>query len=406
MTSRSRKRKYRPQGQGYSNYAHLGLVGDENELEFLGHHKRYAPAGTSSTLDTFNAEDSSNSFSESTDFLSLQGLYIQVYEADLVRGPSSESASAALEVVQYVPEDTGKGWKTTPTIGSALIKLGEDGFSIPIELGTVLNEEITPPSSSTPKEEITKLDIWVDRYDARLLLDAGAVAVSSSNSHLPPLTSIKPPDSPTGWSDLPSDAEDTFFLDNEEIEDVRREQRRLENERAREARLRARVEEDDEYVIRFGGKADVWGGSDEEPDEACKALLHRTATHLVSSPNPAQLEMRILANHGNDKRFAFLRGRWSRAWNLAKAKARMEMEKEKPNKKAVIGLLTGYGSGSESEDDEAKAKTLSLPQREDVSLPNQTIRSGKSKSPQVDEEALKEARRKRLKEWREKRQPN
>ncbi|KAI9569304.1 hypothetical protein HD554DRAFT_603053 [Boletus coccyginus] len=38
-----------------------------------------------------------------------------------------------------------------------------------------------------------------------------------------------------------------------------------------------------------------------------------TASHIISSPNHAQLEMRILANYyGTDKTFAFLRGRCSR----------------------------------------------------------------------------------------------
>lgn len=57
--------------------------------------------------------------------------------------------------------------------------------------------------------------------------------------------------------------------------------------------------------------------------------MHRTATHLLTSPNAAQLEMRILANHGADKRFAFLRGRWSRAWQITKARIKLGMEAEK-----------------------------------------------------------------------------
>ena len=42
-----------------------------------------------------------------------------------------------------------------------------------------------------------------------------------------------------------------------------------------------------------------------QPDEVQKELLRQTAVHIVSSLNPAQLEMRILENHNADKRFAF-----------------------------------------------------------------------------------------------------
>lgn len=75
----------------------------------------------------------------------------------------------------------------------------------------------------------------------------------------------------------------------------------------------------------------------------------------MSSPNPAQLEMRILANHGADKRFAFLRGRWSRAWKIAKGRIRLEQEEEKrrseeaKQKKVGLGGLSGYGDSDGSE---------------------------------------------------------
>jgi hypothetical protein len=68
--------------------------------------------------------------------------------------------------------------------------------------------------------------------------------------------------------------------------------------------------------------------------------MTRTATHIRESPNPAQLEMRILANHGSDGRFAFLRGRWKRAWARIRAGGRAGV---------VIGGLAGYASDSASE---------------------------------------------------------
>lgn len=87
----------------------------------------------------------------------------------------------------------------------------------------------------------------------RLLLDT-----------LPPVASSLVEDdrlSPTGWSDLPSDAEDTFFFDPDEVEDYHREKRRRMIDQGREERLRAlRAEEgeDDEE------EEEQWGGSDEE----------------------------------------------------------------------------------------------------------------------------------------------
>ena len=69
------------------------------------------------------------------------------------------------------------------------------------------------------------------------------------------------PDSPTGWSDLPSDTEDTFFFTPDETEDFRREKRRRLLEQTREERLRARMEEDHVEDVE---EEDVWGGSDEE----------------------------------------------------------------------------------------------------------------------------------------------
>ena len=76
----------------------------------------------------------------------------------------------------------------------------------------------------------------------------------------------------------------------------------------------------------------------------------RTAAHVVRAANDAQLRARILAHHGADARFAFLRGRWGRAWARAQANARREVLAEQEAQEAgALGGLTGYGSGSESE---------------------------------------------------------
>lgn len=213
------------------------------------------------------------------------------------------------------------------------------------------------------------------------------------------------PDSPTGWSDLPSDAEDTFFFTPDETEDFRREKRRRLIEQTREERLKARMEEDEVEGEEIQDDEDVWGASDEEPDDPQQELMRRTATHLLSSPNAAQLEMRILANYGSDKRFAFLRGRWSRRWNLIKVKARLDREKDQTGQeteksRAGLGLVTGYGSddsdaGSDEEGKMSKAKDVPVA----AAAHNPPAEPPDSTTA---EEAAKEARRKRAKEWAEK----
>jgi len=64
--------------------------------------------------------------------------------------------------------------------------------------------------------------------------------------------------------------------------------------------------------------------------------------------------MRILANHGADKRFAFLKGRWSHAWLIMKAKIRAEREeeerKEEQQRKSGLGMLANYDSELDEDD--------------------------------------------------------
>ena len=141
--------------------------------------------------------------------------------------------------------------------------------------------------------------------------------------------------------------------------------------------------------------------------------MRRTATHLLSSPNAAQLEMRILANYGSDKRFAFLRGRWSRRWNLIKVKARAPPEEgdetgklEEMNKnQAGLGLVTGYGSDDDDDDSVADNNIKEEPCT--ISKDKDTVQHSPPAEPPdsttMAEEAAKEARRKRAKEWAEKR---
>jgi len=99
------------------------------------------------------------------------------------------------------------------------------------------------------------VNVILRRYDARLLLDTLPSRVPDASSPVP--------SSPTGWSDLSSDAEDTFFFAPDEAEDFRREKRRRLIDRAREERLKARLEEDGEDP-NDQTVEEVWGASDEE----------------------------------------------------------------------------------------------------------------------------------------------
>ncbi|KAH9171900.1 hypothetical protein EDB89DRAFT_2220304 [Lactarius sanguifluus] len=237
-------------------------------------------------------------------------LFIVAHEADIIRGPQAARTADSLEVFTNVDGNGGS------RIGEGLLKWE----------GNVRGEHG---------------DMWVDRYDARLLLDALPTVTTSA---VPPHA---PPDSPGGgWSDLPSDSEDTFFLTPDETADLHRTKRMRHLDALRTARMRALspapcLDDDD---------ADPWGGSDEEPDTAQVELMRRTAAHVARATNDAQLRARILAHHGADARFAFLRGRWGRAWLRAQADARREILAEQEAQGAgALGGLTGYGSGSESE---------------------------------------------------------
>lgn len=108
-----------------------------------------------------------------------------------------------------------------------------------------------------------------------------------------------------------------------------------------------------------------------QPDPTQILLMNRTAAHIRDSHNRAQLEMRILANHGSDPRFAFLRGRWKRAWDKAKASATSSALN--PSHNALGGLLD-YDESDGASDSEPEGEVRLVnegsaaigPEREDV----------------------------------------
>lgn len=131
-----------------------------------------------------------------------------------------------------------------------------------------------------------------------------------------------------------------------------------------------------------------------QPDEAQRELIRRTASHIVSSPNSAQLEMRILANHSTDKRFA---GRWSRVWRTEKERAKQqqtqEAKKARPSTApALLGGLASYGDSDNDDEDESADEQTDAPKH--VADTPCTHGSGPG-----DEDVVREARRARAREW-------
>jgi hypothetical protein len=122
--------------------------------------------------------------------------------------------------------------------------------------------------------------------------------------------------------------------------------------------------------------------------------MQRTAAHITSSPNPEQLEMRILANHGKDVRFSFLRGRWKCAWIRLKEEERAKLERSKPEPVTALFNLIAYGTDSDEEnsDEDNVAALVS-------SVATQHLGS---EAGDVGEE-VKATRRLRAKEWAKKR---
>ena len=116
------------------------------------------------------------------------------------------------------------------------------------------------------------------------------------------------------------------------------------------------------------------------------ALMKKTAAHIAASPNPVQFELRILANHGADDRFAFLWGGWKRIWEDLKAPNLDPPKSALSN--ASMGLVSYADSDGEGDEPshEGQGKIDTHPA-----------------SNIVDEADLKAQRLARVKEWSRKR---
>jgi hypothetical protein len=148
-------------------------------------------------------------------------------------------------------------------------------------------------------------------------------------------------------------------------------------------------------------------------------LMRRTAAHVVRATNDAQLRARILAHHGADVRFAFLRGRWGQAWARAQADANRAVlaeQEERALGAGGLGGLTGYGSGSEDDadgDDEGEDEededeirvgvTEHAQVLEEAPEELQAMQEAQPDSREVALRTAQEARRAKAREWAEKR---
>ncbi|KNZ52071.1 hypothetical protein VP01_3702g2 [Puccinia sorghi] len=156
-------------------------------------------------------------------------------------------------------------------------------------------------------------------YDARLLLSPPPSSTTLSN--LDPQITSPPGQSPTGYSDLPSDHEEMFYFEPQErleiAQNLRRKLRRRRDDE-RTTRIKLREEEDrlHEEQLRLSKVSQI-----NIPPAEQIALMKRTLDALKASPSPSLLEIRILTNHGHDPRFSsFLRreGKWSAYWESMK----------------------------------------------------------------------------------------
>lgn len=218
-------------------------------------------------------------------------------------------------------------------------------------------------------------------------------------------------------SSLESEEEDVFHLKSHPIKDeteigtasedqaerFAKHQEYL--EKLRESRMEAlqSQQQDEEEEV---SKAQEHTSSNEELITSEQFnLMQKTAQALRGAGNRSILEARILANHGNDARFAFLRkqadgnsqspGRLYRTWQALKEGKNITLEAVNSDTNASLNTLVAYESSEEEDDDpETEGQTGQPTKTSENSLP-------------IAEEDAETKRKRRLQlahEWSKKKQ--
>ncbi|SCZ90940.1 BZ3500_MvSof-1268-A1-R1_Chr1-3g02403 [Microbotryum saponariae] len=233
--------------------------------------------------------------------------------------------------------------------------------------------------------------IWIDRYDALNLLSSLPILE-------PTTTPLLPPD--LGFEDLPDDAEEMFYFEPEEREAIERERRSKRLELGREERIKALKREEEEEEEEENEDEET------EPSEIQLALMKKLHTTLSNAADPSLLEIRIMANHGRDPRFDFLRkeGKWSDVWERIKKGEPVGEEARRNAEENVgngLGLgLNGYGSDSEEEEGDTAAAEEEDKLKDaanEASIPTPSTEEDK------DEQERRAKKAEKIKEWARKR---
>lgn len=136
--------------------------------------------------------------------------------------------------------------------------------------------------------------------------------------------------------------------------------------------------------------------------------MRKLSTTLSTAADPSLLEIRILANHGNDPRFGFLRkgGKWRNVWEEIRREGKVETAVPAAGA-AGLGLVA-YGSEEESEEEEGVVEEVQEAQevREEVPAVIDEPAEEEVLVPPLEMEedrAKKEVKQEKAREWARKR---
>ncbi|SCV68824.1 BQ2448_945 [Microbotryum intermedium] len=313
------------------------------------------------------------SISHTPDPRALSHLYLVAHEASLIRGHPHLAKSV------QVPTSSSPGASSTEANRPTRMMKWDAGSS------SGFNED------QDQQEQV----IWIDRYDALNLLSSLPILVPSTTPLLP---------SDIGFDDLADDAEEMFYFLPEEREMIERERKRKRLELGREERIKALEEKAQEDGEEEQEEEEL------EPSRTQLALMKKLHSTLSNAADPSLLEIRIMANHGRDSRFDFLRkeGKWSEVWDKIKRGEPVgEEAKRKDEEKVVAGNglgLNGYGSDS-GEEEEGKGDAAVVKQEgnagegsaEGTPIPTPATEEDK------DEQERRAKKAEKIKEWARKR---